>query len=113
MLTNTLKTEARGAHELAISLLGTPVSVSPVSGAASYNAVVGFKTVGSSDVELINAYGVGAKIITISSKDVPAAPAKFDQVKVTGTGEVLTVSTVSDVHLNGELIAYKLATAGK
>lgn len=112
MLNAAVRNSMRAAHELAISSLGSPVTYRPVAG-GSFDIVVGFKTVGVNDVELVNAYGIGAKIITVRQIDLPVQPKKFDVIEISGTGEKLTASTVSDVHLNGELIAYKLSTAGK
>jgi len=112
MLDNALKSQFISAHALAITMLGTPVDFKDTAGVTT-RLTAGIKTGGTDDSELVNAYGVGTKILTIRKADLLATPKKFDQVHVVGTGERLTVSSVVDVHLNGDLIAYKLIIAGK
>ena len=92
---------------LGVSATWTPV-VQPGAPAAAPKAVtVGFKI--TTDEVLINAYGVGARIITMKTAD--GNPAKFDQFVV--QGERYTVDQVDTVFLNGQALGHRCVIRGK
>ena len=77
---------------------------------ASKPVIVGFKTVTYKDEELINAFGIGAKVLTVKVKDI-AQVAKFDRFTI--HGERYTIDEVMPVHLNGVLLFWKCFVKGK
>ena len=96
----------RGAFDTGVDLMGVPAVWTPVNGADS-SVTVGFRT--GSDEAVINAYGVGTKILTFKASS--GVPAKFDTITV--QSERYTVNDVNPVHLNGFLVGYKLYVKGK
>jgi hypothetical protein len=101
MLSNALKGTWHKLYRDTIDALGVPATVYPKSGDA-VECIVGFKT--SSDVDVINSWGVGSKIVTVQVADV-AHLEKLDRVQI-GT-ERYTLDSVAPVHLNDVLVGWR------
>ncbi|RLC00592.1 MAG: hypothetical protein DRH90_18120 [Deltaproteobacteria bacterium] len=71
---------------------------------------VGFKSLGWRDQELINAYGIGAKIFTVKVDDIPVID-KFD--KITLNGEAYTVNSVMPAYVGDMHTYHKVIVNGK
>jgi len=71
------------------------------------NLQVGISTFGGADPQLVNAVGIGQRVITLRSKDVDESPAKFDFFTI--GSEKLTIDTVSNVYepKTNHVIGYK------
>jgi len=105
-----LKTE----YDRAVDSLGFPATFTVAKTDASIKIPkVGFATIGRDDDALIQAYGVGARVITIKASDVTAPPVKFDRITI--GAEVFTFEAVHNVHLpgTGAIIAYRCFSRGK
>lgn len=111
MLEQSLFDDVKGSFELAINTLGVPASWSTADGSNTGTPIIGFRTAGLNDTEVINAYGIGAKIVTMKFADFPVAPKKFDKI-IVGL-EHYTLDAVNPVHLNGVVIGYKGYIRGK
>jgi hypothetical protein len=101
-----------GAHRTIIQTLGVPAvwkQAKPPQQTAT--AVVGFKSVGPNEAEIVNAYGIEAKILTIAAGDTPVAPEKFDTFEV--NGETFVAQSAQAVHLNGQVIGYRCLVKGR
>lgn len=72
--------------------------------------VIGFKTAGVKDTEVVNAYGINAVVMTVRAVDVSVAPEKFDAFIVNGVRH--TADAVHPVHLNGVVIGWKVYVRG-
>ena len=112
MLNATLQTSYVAAWNNQVALLGQPVTweqAAPPN--ATKSIVAGFKTVGVKDEATVNAYGMGARIITIRAGDLPVAPEKFDRITV--GGETDAIEDVQPVHLGGTLLGWRCFIKGK
>lgn len=113
MLDTAFRNVLRGEFENVVDMLGVPgtwTQAKPPNN--TLPTTVGFKTAGLDDKEVVNAYGVGAKIITFKAADfATTAPEKFDQLTI--AGERYTLDEVMPIHLNGVLIFYKAFVRGK
>ena len=98
----------RAKYEQTIELLGVPATVQSVSEDTSVDCVVGFKT--SQDEDLIAAYGVGVKVVTVRSSDVPVIK-KMDRVFV--QSDRYTINEVFPVYLNDLLVGWRCVIRGK
>jgi hypothetical protein len=98
----------RAKYEQTIELLGVPATVQSVSEDTSVDCVVGFKT--SQDEDLIAAYGVGVKVVTVRSSDVPVIR-KMDRVFV--QSDRYTINEVFPVYLNDLLVGWRCVIRGK
>ena len=94
-------------YRQSIDALGVPATVHPTDGPVA-NCTIGFKT--SSDVDIINAWGVGSKVLTIQTLDVPVLK-KLDRVVV--EGERYTLDSVTPIHLNNMHIAWRCIVRGQ
>jgi len=101
MLSNTLKGTWHKLYRDTIDALGVPATVYPKA-ADAVDCIVGFKT--SSDVDIINSWGVGSKIITVQVVDVPNLE-KLDRVQI--GPERYTLDSVTPVHLNDVLVGWR------
>ena len=90
-----------------INAIGVEATVLPKQ-SIPVNCTIGFKT--SSDVDIINAWGVGSKVLTIQTNDVPVLE-KLDRVEV--DGERYTLDSVSPIHLNNMHIAWRCIVRGQ
>lgn len=112
MLTQPLTDDIKKSFNLAIDMLGVPstwTQAKPPNSTAT--PTIGFRTAGINDAEVINAYGIGAKIVTMKVDDFTVAPEKFDEILV--LAERYTLDAVNPIHLNGAVIGYKAFIRGK
>lgn len=104
----------KASYDRLIDVLGIPASLHYTKVPADVHPLpkIGFATVSKQDDAIINAYGVGARIITIKASDVTRAPIKFDRVQV--GSEFYTIDTVTDVHLpgTGSIVGYRCFCKG-
>ena len=103
--------KVKGSFEQVVGLLGVPstwTQAKPPHGTAAIN--VGLKTAGPKDVEIVNAFGIDAKILTIRAIDMTTPPEKFDTFTV--NGERFTADAVHPVLLNGTVIGWKIYIRG-
>jgi hypothetical protein len=101
MLSLDDKNKYKAAWEQTIDTLGVPCTfMSKTSG--TVNCVAGFKT--TRDEEIVNAYGIGSKVITIRAMDVP-------EVTKLGSCEIgperYTFDAVLPVHLIDQLLGWR------
>jgi hypothetical protein len=106
MLNN--KADIRAKWEQTIDLLGVPATVQSVTDEAEVSCTVGFRT--SQDEDLIAAYGVGVKVVTVRSRDVPVVK-KMDRVLV--QTDRYTINEVFPVYLNDLLVGWRCVIRGK
>lgn len=105
----------KAIYRMGIYMLGVPGTVTnkktgvvkPVERLGIANA----RNVG--DVNIVNAYGVNARIVTIFSDDLPFMLEKFDTVDL--ISEKLVVDSVIEVHEpgTGAVIGYRGIIRGK
>jgi hypothetical protein len=111
MLTTTDRDKIQAATEAVVDTLGVPGTWAQTkSPNATKDVVVGFRTLGYADEALINAFGIGTKVLTIKAKDI-AVVEKFDRFTI-GT-ETYTIDAVMPVHLNGVHLFHKCYIRGK
>ena len=106
MLNN--RSDIREKYEQTIDLLGVPATIESVSDDTSVRCVVGFKT--SQDEELIAAFGVGVKVVTVKQSDVPVVK-KMDRVLV--QADRYTINEAFPVYLNDLLVGWRCVIRGK
>ena len=107
MLSSSMRLTWAKAYRDTINAIGVPATVLPKSG-DPVDCTVGFKT--STDVDIINSWGVGSKIVTIQVADVPDLE-KLDRVMI--ENERYTIEQVSPIHLNNMLIAWRGVVRGQ
>ena len=111
MLTAADHAAMLAGYEGTVDLLGVPaVWEQTKDPQATKDVVVGFKSATWRDEELINAYGIGAKVFTVKVSDIPVIE-KFDRITI--AGERYTIDSVMPVHLNGVQIFHKCIVKGK
>lgn len=73
---------------------------------------VALKTVGPTDQDIVNTWGLGARIITLPGDGLPfgAAPARFDRVQIGAS--IHTVDYVHEIRVGDALVAWKLYVRG-
>lgn len=98
----------RSRYEEAIHTLGVPATVVSTDGSSSVECVAGWNT--SRDEELVNAYGVGVKVLTVCESDV-AVVKKMDRVLV--QDGKYTIDEVFPVYLNDLLVGWRCVIRGK
>ena len=101
------------AFQSAIDVLGVPgVFTQTKAPNWSGNVTVGFAPVGKDDTEIVNAFGINARIITMSELDFDTEhPAKFDQVLI--GDETFTLDEVQKRYVNDVLVGWKAIVRGK
>ena len=111
MLASSDFSNVRGSWESVVALLGVPASWERAKAMGTQvPVVVGFKTAGVKDVEVIQSYGINAKIITVRAIDVSVPPEKFDTFTI--HNERHTADAVHPVNLNGSVIGWKIYVQG-
>jgi hypothetical protein len=93
------------AQEQTLDLLGVPASwrqAKPPN--ATINLNVGMKTASWKDEELVNAYGINARVFTLKARDVSKLE-KFDQITI--GAERYTMDAAIPVYINGQLVFWK------
>lgn len=105
--------DMKKAFETTIDALGVPAVWTQASGGGTGNLTIGFRTAGADDNEIINAYGIGAKIVKMKASDFtpPVEPQKFDSIVI--NSERYTLDACMPIHLNGALIGFKAYVRGK
>ncbi len=112
MLSQQTYGSVHGAFDYAIDLLGVPADWTSTKHGDTGNFVVGFASVGKTDQDLVNAYGIAGKIITAKiSSFKGTAPEKFDSFVI--KGEKFIAAAVHPIPMRGEVIGYKIMTNGK
>ena len=112
MLTASLFSTMKSEYERIIDTLGVQMNWTQAKPPRNTKQVVaGMKIAGVQDDAIVQAYGVGARIITVKAADFATAPEKFDKFAV-GT-ESHIAEAVHQVHLNAQLIGYKIYVKGK
>ena len=106
MLNN--RADIRAKYEMAIETLGVPAVIESVETGDAVQCIVGFKT--SNSEELIAAYGVGVKVVTVKESDV-AVVKKMDRVLV--QSDRYTINEVFPVYLNDLLVGWRCVIRGK
>ena len=108
---------SRKDYNNTMRLLGVPMVLHQVK---PPNAVINLPFAGIAtprkDIEVINNYGVGSKVITILESDTGSTiPEKFDYVIVGSGGEKLVFEAVVKVHepATGVVIGYRCYVRGK
>lgn len=99
--------------EYVIDTLGVPATIHFVNRPVNTPPLavnVGFKSISWKDEELVNAFGIGAKIITVKAREVMQL-LKFDVIKI--ADEEYTIDSVFPVHVNGTVIFHKCVVKGK
>lgn len=105
----------RTTYELAVNLLGIPGTVTHTKTGATQSVsrigIANARSVG--DVNIVNAYGINARILTFLQSSLPFEPEKFDVVEV--TGERLVLDAVIPVHEpgSGVIIGFRGFVRGK
>ena len=111
MLSQADRDKFQAAVEEVINTLGVPVTWTQTKDpGATADVVVGFKSATWRDEELINSYGIGAKVFTVKVSDIPVIE-KFD--RITMTNEKYTVDSVMPVFINGIHLFHKCVVRGK
>jgi len=112
MLTTALFATMKAQYERTIDTLGATMIWTQAKPPNNNKAIVaGMKIASDQDTALVQAYGVGARVITVKASDFPVAPEKFDRL-VCGT-EAYTAEAVHPVHLNAALVGYKIFVKGR
>jgi hypothetical protein len=106
MLNN--RADIRAKYEKTIDLLGVPATIQSVTEGTAVDCIVGFKT--SQDEDLIAAYGIGVKVVTVKECDV-AVVKKMDRVLV--QSDRYTINEVFPVYLNDLLVGWRCVIRGK
>lgn len=85
--------------------------VKPSGGPLAVN--IALKTVGPTDVDLVNTWGLGARIMTIPADELPPGMIvdRFDRLQI-GTS-IHTADYVHEIRLGDEVIAWKLYARGR
>jgi hypothetical protein len=105
----------KATYKLGIQMLGIPGTITHIKTgvvkAVPKLGIANARNVG--DVNIVNAYGVNARIVTIFADDLPFELTKFDTVDI--PGEKLVVDSVIEVHEpgTGAIIGYRGIIRGK
>lgn len=75
-------------------------------------AKVGIRT-NSTNEALVNAYGVGSKVITVKATSLQTPPEKFDYVLINNERMVLEAVTLVHEPGTGDIIGYRCFIKGK
>jgi hypothetical protein len=103
--------ELKAQYDRTIDVLGVPMMWAEAKSAATASLVAGLRIASDAENAVVQAYGVGARIITIKAASLPQAPVKFDRF-IMG-GEVMVAEHVSPVHLTGKLVGYRVYVKGR
>lgn len=102
------RSDIRAKYEQTIDLLGVPATVESVADGSSVSCIVGFKT--TADEELIAAYGIGVKVVTVKQRDVPVIK-KMDRVLV--QADRYTINEANPVYVNDLHVGWRCVVRGK
>jgi len=94
-----------------INALATPATYFK-AGTVGRPVRVASRLVNPTDVEIINAYGLGGRIVTIAKSAIdPDAPAQFDRLEL--LGELYTIDFVTPVFRDDIHVSYKCYCMGQ
>lgn len=97
---------ARGTWAATVHALGSPMQYRPHGGGAPVDLVGGFVTANLSNQTVVQAYGLGTRIVTLAAADLGAiVPKQFDRVAI--AGGLFTVDTWSPVIAAGVTVGWK------
>lgn len=112
MFDASMQTKIRGALEQMLGLAGSAMTWTQAKPPAATRAVNGYiKMVGKDETEIINAYGMNAKVLTVAAKDFTTRPEKFDTFTL--GADRYTVNAVQDIHINNAVAFYKIILRGQ
>jgi hypothetical protein len=111
MLSSATYGNVNGAFNQVIDLLGAQMTWTSVKSPATATFVAGFSSMGKTDTELINAYGIASKVITAKASSFSTPPAKFDKFVV--NNEHYVAAAVHPIHINTTLVGWKIILEGK
>ena len=107
----------RALYNQTMKVLGIPMTFHKIKPPQSIiNIPAGGIATPRKDIEGINNYGVGSKVITLLQSDLGSVmPEKFDYVIITGSGEKLVFEAVVSAHESGSgsTIGYRCYVRGK
>jgi hypothetical protein len=103
--------ELKVQYDRTIDVLGVPMMWAEAKSAATAPLVAGLRIASDTESTIVQAYGVGARIITIKAASLTQAPVKFDRF-IMG-GEVMVAEHVAPVHLAGTLVGYRVYVRGR
>ncbi len=102
---NTSATVSR-AFKQAVALLGTPMTmVSPQGEVIAVSLTCGLRMVGLDDINIVNAYGIETRIITVDADLVQRPPVQYDAFLL-GSARFV-VQAIREVRMNDTLLGYK------
>jgi len=111
MLGAALFATMKAQYERTIDTLGIPMVWTHTKTSATANLVGGMRIASDEDSAIVQSMGIGARIITLKAAGLTAAPEKFDRFAV--GNEVYIADSVHPVHLNAQLIGYRVYIKGK
>jgi len=94
-----LRGQWRREYERTLKLLGTPATINRKDG-GSVECLVGLNSKPSD--ELVNAYGINVKVVTVLISDVPDLE-KFDRITLDGerhTIDDIRVNRINDINVS-------------
>jgi hypothetical protein len=102
----------QAAFANAFGLLSTPaVWTQAKPPHATKNINVGIKTASARDEAVINAYGIGAKILTFKASEFTTLPEQFDQITI--GGETYVLADVHSANVGNVVLHFKGYVRGK
>ncbi len=111
MLTAAATISLKRQFDSVVGSLGVPAGWSRAKAPSPvHDVIVGFKTAGVKDTEVVNSYGINAVIMTLRASDVSVAPEKFDSFSINGIRH--TADAVHTVNLGGQVIGWKIYVRG-
>jgi len=94
-----------------INALATPATYFK-QGAVGRPVRVASRRVAPTDTEIINAYGIGARIVTIANDAIkPDTPAQFDRLEL--LGELYTIDAVAPNYRDDLLVSFTCYCMGQ
>lgn len=111
MLAQSALTEMLKRYEQAIDLLGVPMLWTNVKSGAEQPVIGGIRIASDEEINLVQSYGVGARIITLKARGLSRAPEKFDRFSLDSA--VYVAELVAPVHLGGQLVGYRIYIKGR
>ena len=110
-MANSTMTQLAKHTQAAINFMSTP-AVYFKAGTAGRPMRVGWKRVAPTDIELVNAYGIGAIKVTIAANAIaPDEPAQFDRLEL--LGELYTIDYVGPNYSADLLVSYLCYCTGQ
>jgi hypothetical protein len=112
MLGAALFNQMKAGYDQVIDLLGSPVMWTQTKPPRNtVQIIAALKIADDSDDAIVNAYGVGVRILTAKASDFIVPPVKFDSFAM--GNEVYIAEAVHPVHLNNALVGYRVMVKGK